>query len=172
MTAVRRATLADAPELHALAADTFPLACPPGTAPAAIAQFVATQLSEERFRGYLADPARELFVAAGFAGYTMLVYAEPADADVQAAITARPSVELSKCYVRPEHHGGGVAAALISASIASAQRRGAAGMWLGVQRDNARANAFYAKQGFAWVGDRSFHVGEERHDDFTRERVF
>ncbi|MES2171066.1 MAG: GNAT family N-acetyltransferase [Actinomycetota bacterium] len=176
MVSIRRAVADDAPALHALAAETFPLACPPGTSPEAIAEHIERHLSFERFVEYLADPQREIWVAddaAGrtLAGYTMLVFGEPSDPDVAAALTARPTVELSKCYARAAHHGAGVASALITASVDSATSRGAAGIWLGVNRYNGRANAFYQKNGFVVVGTKTFHVGDEPQEDFTRERV-
>ena len=168
---IRLATTDDAVPLAALAAATFPLACPPGTAPSAMQAFIAQHLSLERFGEYLVDPTREIFIAEGFLGYTMLVYGEPYDADVAAAITHRPTVELSKCYAAAEAHGRGVAPALVAASVESARRRGAAGMWLGVSQLNARANRFYEKNGFERVGVKLFWVGDERNEDFVRERA-
>ncbi len=170
MVEVRRAGADDAAGLSALAAETFPLACPPGTSPEAIEQHIQAHFTVASFDGYLADPDREIFVADDFVGYTMLVYGEPYDPDVAAALTAHPTVELSKCYTRAAHHGAGVAGALVAASVDSALERGSAGMWLGVNRFNGRANAFYEKKGFVVVGEKRFFVGDEPQEDFTRER--
>ena len=52
-----------------------------------------------------------------------------------------------------------------------ARARGAAGVWLGVNEENARANRFYQKQGFALVGRKRFLVGDRWEDDFVREHV-
>ena len=57
-TTVRRAGTTDASALADLAAATFPLACPPDSDPDDIADFIATQLSRERFVEYLADDRR------------------------------------------------------------------------------------------------------------------
>ena len=171
MVDVRRAGPDDAARIHELAAATFPLACPPGTTPEAIAEHIRRHLSTERFAEFLADPDRELFLADDFAGYTMLVYGDPTDPDVAAVVTARPTVELSKCYARPEAHGRGVAAALVEASAASALARGMASMWLGVNQFNPRANRFYEKSGFAIAGEKTFHVGDDPQQDFTRVRL-
>lgn len=171
---MRRARAADVPALAALAALTFPLACPPHTSEAAKAAFIAAHLSEASFAAYLADPARSIFVAeadGALVGYTMLVAGEPADADVAAAITLRPTVELSKCYVHPDAHGAGAASELMAASLADAAASGAAGMWLGVNQLNARAQRFYGKQGFARVGTKRFLVGDRYEDDFVFERA-
>jgi len=168
---VRRAGPDDAARLAAVAAETFPLACPPHTKPEAIAAFIAANLSETSFAGYLADPDRALFVAEvghEAAGYTMVVFGDPSDPDVAAAVTARPTAELSKVYVREGFHGGGLAAQLVAASVESARDRGAVSVWLGVNQENARANRFYEKQGFALAGTKRFLVGDRYEDDFVR----
>jgi ribosomal protein S18 acetylase RimI-like enzyme len=170
---VRRADHADVEALAALAALTFPLACPPHTTDEAKAAFIAAHLSEASFARYLDDPARVIFVAeaeGALAGYTMLVTGEPTDADVAAAVTLRPTVELSKCYVHPGAHGAGVASALMAESLAEATASGARGMWLGVNQLNARAQRFYGKHGFTRVGVKRFLVGERYEDDYVYER--
>lgn len=170
---IRPAVPVDAAALAAVAAVTFPLACPPHTTEEAKADFIAMHLSEASFDGYLADPDRDLFVAedGGVLGYTMLVAGDPTDADVAAAITTRPTIELSKVYVLPDVHGGGVAPALVAASIEAARARGAAAVWLGVNQENGRANRFYEKTGFVQVGTKRFLVGGRYEDDFVRELV-
>ncbi|QDZ16163.1 GNAT family N-acetyltransferase [Humibacter ginsenosidimutans] len=171
---IRRATAADAESLASVAAVTFPLACPPGSTREAQDAFIAVHLSEPRFAEYLVDPQRVLFVAeegGELVGYTMVVFGEPHDADAAAAITLRPAAELSKCYVLPGHHGAGVSARLMEASIDAAREAGAAGMWLGVNEENERAQRFYAKSGFERVGVKHFLVGEVLEDDYVYERA-
>ncbi|MFT4028822.1 MAG: GNAT family N-acetyltransferase [Protaetiibacter sp.] len=171
---VRDATGADAEALAALAAVTFPLACPPHTTDAAKAAFIAAKLSAASFAAYLEDRRRALFVAEDdgtLLGYTMLVAGEPYDPDVAAVLTLRPTVELSKCYVHPASHGGGVAAALLDVSIDHARAGAASGMWLGVNQLNARAQRFYGKHGFARVGVKRFLVGDRYEDDYVFERA-
>jgi ribosomal protein S18 acetylase RimI-like enzyme len=172
---VRPATPTDAAALAEVAAVTFPLACPPDMPREDVEAFVATQLSAERFTAYLADPARIVLVddpggGAALAGYTMVVLGEPYAADVAAAIRIRPTAELSKIYVRPEQQGSGTARALLDRTLAAAADRGAAGMWLGTNGANARAQRFYAKAGFAHVGTRRFQVGNRLEHDVVMER--
>jgi ribosomal protein S18 acetylase RimI-like enzyme len=153
---------------------TFPLACPPHTTDEAKAAFIADNLTATHFDGYLADPARELYLAeldGEVVGYTMLIVGEPKDPDVAAAITLRPTSELSKCYVMPGHHGAGVAGALMTATLAAVRARGAAGVWLGVNEENERAQAFYEKSGFVKVGRKRFLVGERWENDYVMERA-
>jgi tRNA (guanine37-N1)-methyltransferase len=171
---VRAAAAQDVRALAELAALTFPLACPPGSTEQDQQAFVAAHLSAERFAQYLADPAREVLVAtdgAQLLGYTMTVAGEPADADVRAALRLRPTIELSKCYVHPDQHGRGVAGALMAAVLERGAATDAAGMWLGVNQLNARAQAFYRRSGFEVVGTKHFQVGGRLEDDFVLERA-
>lgn len=171
---IRLADPRDAEALAEVAAVTFPLACPPTTTKEASDAFVAEHLAESSFRAYLADPDRVLVVAdpgggAPLDGYTMLVLGESADPDVRAAVSIRPTCELSKCYVRADAHGRGVAAALLARSREEAIAHGAAGMWLGTNISNARAIRFYEKHGFVKVGHKRFKLGDGYEDDFVLE---
>lgn len=178
MTATSRVTVRiagpdDVPELAQVAASTFGLACPPGMSQERVDAFVADVLSPARFDAYVADADRHVLLAEQDGiplGYAMLVRGEPQDADVRAALTLLPTVELSKIYVLPEAHGTGAAAALMQASLAWAGSVGAVGAWLGVNQQNERAQRFYAKSGFARVGTKRFLVGGVYEDDFVLER--
>lgn len=171
---IRRAVPDDAAALAAVAAATFPLACPPHTTEDAKAEFIRSVLSPVRFAEYLADESRVLLIAeddaSGPVGYTMVNLGEPADEDVRASIRIRPTSELSKCYVLPGHHGAGVARELMGASLRAAADAGAAGMWLGVNEENAKAQRFYGKNGFERVGAKRFLVGDRLEDDWVMER--
>ena len=151
----------DADELAALAARTFPLACPPTTAPENIASFIDTNLSAERFAEYLADPRRAILTAVldgRIIGYAMLIRGVADDA------------ELSKIYVLPDYHGGGVSTALMDLALATAEEWGAGRVWLGVNQANQSAQRFYAKYGFKVNGTRTFQVGDRRENDYIMDR--
>lgn len=171
---VSTAGLWDAEQLADVAAVTFPLACPPGSSRAAIAAFMDGVLSHERFGEYLTDPQRTILAATeddSMVGYAMLVSGPPSDPDVARVLTYTPTMELSKMYVLPGHHGSEVAAALMAESLARATLGGCAGIWLGVNQQNLRAQRFYTKQGFEIVGTKTFTLGPEIHDDFVMERA-
>lgn len=170
---VRRAGPADAAGLADLAEATFPLACPPGSSPEDIADFIATHLNAARFAEYLSDPERIVMVAEdddGMCGYTMLILGDPTDADVAGSITLRPTVELSKVYVLAGSHGRGVSAPLVAATLDAATATGAAGIWLGVNEQNGRAVRFYEKSGFRIVGTKTFQLGTRLENDYVMER--
>jgi ribosomal protein S18 acetylase RimI-like enzyme len=161
----------DVDELAALAARTFPLACPPSVTAEDIASFIDAHLSAARFGKYLADPERLILVAAQqnqIAGYTMLVRGVGDDSDVHRAVSTRPAVELSKMYVLPDYHGTGVSTALMDSALDSAS--GAGCVWLGVNRQNQRAQRFYRKHGFTINGTRTFRLGTRLENDYVMVR--
>nr|WP_286178518.1 GNAT family N-acetyltransferase [Arthrobacter sp. SLBN-53] len=170
---IRAATAADVDELAAVAAATFPLACPAESDPGDVAAFVATHLSPQAFGDYLLDPDRIVLIACDadrILGYTMLIRGEPDDPDVQRAVPHRPTVELSKMYTAPEAHGRGIAAALMAHALGHCTDLGAACVWLGVNQDNARAQRFYAKSGFEVAGTKTFQLGNNIENDYVMVR--
>ncbi|OBK39949.1 acetyltransferase [Mycobacterium sp. 1245111.1] len=163
----------DAVELAAVAARTFPLACPPSVALSDIAAFVDANLSDVCFTDYLADPQRLIFTTSDdgrLTGYAMLISGAPDDPDVQRAVGIRPATELSKMYVLPSHHGSGTATALMEAALAAAADRGERCVWLGVNQKNERAQQFYTKSGFTINGHRSFRLGSHLESDYVMIR--
>jgi ribosomal protein S18 acetylase RimI-like enzyme len=162
VTRVASAEPTDVAELAAVAADTFPLACPPSVAPADIASFIDANLSGTRFAEYLSDPQRTILIARQddrIVGYTMLIRGAEDD-----------RAELSKMYVLPAQHGSGVATALMDAALVAVAEWRAACVWLGVNQKNERAQRFYAKSGFAVSGTRTFQLGAHTEHDYVMVR--
>jgi len=165
---------ADAHRVSALAIETFPLACPPGTTRENIDLFCATKLSPEAFEAYLANPQVSIWCALEadeLVGYVMTVSGEPEDPVIASVVSRRPTVEISKIYLSQSSHGSGIAHQLMDVAVEEAKARGAQSVWLGVNQHNARANSFYERRGFLVVGERRFQVGESLEEDFVREMV-
>jgi GNAT superfamily N-acetyltransferase len=164
----------DPHELAGVAAQTFPLACPPSIERENVASFIATHLTAARFGEYLADPRRAILTArhdGRIIGYAMLVQGVEDDADVQRAVEIRPAAELSKMYVLPDHHGDGLSATLMEHALAVATDWQVRCVWLGVNGENQRAQRFYAKHGFRISGTRTFQVGDDhRENDYVMIR--
>ena len=170
---VAAANEADLSELADVAARTFPLACPPSVTPENIVAFIDENLSQARFRDYLADPDRAVLAVredGRIVGYVMLIRGVPDDDDVQRAVTPRPAVELSKMYVLPDCHGAGVSAALMTAALKQATDLDAECVWLGVNQQNQRAQRFYAKHGFSINGTKTFRLGAGVENDYVMVR--
>jgi ribosomal protein S18 acetylase RimI-like enzyme len=150
----------DTEELAAVAAHTFPLACPPSVTPENIASFIAANLSATRFAEFLADPDRAIVTAKRhdrIVGYAMVVRGDS-------------GVELSKLYLLPDQHGTGAATALMDAALATAAQWGAHRVWLGVNQKNERAQRFYSKSGFKISGTRTFQLGVHTENDYVMVR--
>jgi ribosomal protein S18 acetylase RimI-like enzyme len=163
----------DAHELAALAARTFPLACPPSTTLENIASFIDTNLSATRFAEYWTDPQRAVLTAqqdGRIVGYAMLIHGVDDDTDVQRAVELRPAAELSKMYLLPRYHGTGASTALMELTLATAAEWGVRCVWLGVNQGNQRAQRFYTKSGFKINGTRTFQVGALRESDYVMVR--
>ena len=99
----------------------------------------------------------------------MLVNRQAQDPEVAAALTRLPSAELSKVYVHPDHHGLGGAGRLMASTVERAAALGVAGVWLGVNDQNAKAIRFYEKSGFRKVGTKSFRLGTTVEHDLVME---
>lgn len=176
MLAVRLAAAdpIDVEELAALAARTFPLACPPSVSAENIAAFIDGNLSVARFVEYVADPARVILTAHRgdqIVGYTMLVHGVADDDDIAQAVKVRPAIELSKIYVVPDEHGSGVSTALMGRALATVADANVGCVWLGVNCQNQRAQRFYTKHGFAVVGNRMFRLGVHTEHDYVMVRT-
>lgn len=79
-----------------------------------------------------------------------IVVADDGAASLAGFVTVnRDDGDLDQLVAAPEHWGSGVAALLMS----EAKRIAPAGLHLTVNRDNARALAFYRKQGFFIAGE-------------------
>ncbi len=80
-------------------------------------------------------------------------------------------VELKRIYILSRFHGQGLGDAMMEAAVNEALRRGAARLLLGVYAGNARAQAFYRKQGFEQIARRLFRVGDRDYDDIVFART-
>lgn len=188
---IEHPTAGDAAALADLAAETFPLACPPGVSDEDIAEFVSVNLTEQRFAEYLGSPHRyHLLVVRTEDGemqaYTLSVLPQTPDEgpyaeDVAKLIPFAPLVEISKFYVRQKWHGSGISSLLMERLLEELDQPGVApalgedacvaGSWLGTNARNGRAAKFYQKTGFVVMGPRRFTVGHDVHDDICLWRA-
>jgi ribosomal protein S18 acetylase RimI-like enzyme len=84
--------------------------------------------------------------------------------------TTRPALLLDQLYVLKEHHGAGIAQALMDWAFAEAGRRGAEELYLTVFVDNHRARRFYDRLGFEAVGRYDFMVGSHADEDIIMRK--
>ncbi|MFC0315319.1 GNAT family N-acetyltransferase [Gordonia phosphorivorans] len=178
ITTVTDPTMAD--EIAAVAAATFPLACPPHITAENIAVHIAKNLNAERFAEWIGDDDHDVIAATEgpdgpVLGYTLLVHRPPTADDVRAVVPGDEITEISKMYVLPDHHGprstGRPAHLLMHAALAAARARGSALVWLGVNSGNERAQRYYAKMGFTVAGPRTFDMNGTLEHDYVMTRT-
>lgn len=161
----RTAVAADVAAISAIASRTFALACPANTPPAELQAYIDDKLTPSAFAAVVADPryvVRVLEEDAEVVGFSLLDRA-PAPLDLAAA-DGIP--ELTRCYVLPAFHGSGAAQALVDATLEGVTTP----VRLMVNDQNVRAIRFYARNGFAPVGERTFQCGDDVHRDLVMVR--
>lgn len=121
---------------------------------------------EAAYAHYLADGALAWLAEDALTGVP-LGYALVTQPDLGGGDFAPASgdIELKRIYLLGRCQGTGLAQALMAAAIEAATAAGHTRLLLGVHRGNERALAFYARQGFAIVGRRDFHIGDQTYDD-------
>lgn len=159
---IRRARASDAAALALFAARTFE-------------ETYAGQIPGERIREHLdqsfGEPAQAREIADPDAA-TLLAFRHGAlVAYAQLRRKAPPGVplehpvELQRFYVDRPAQGRGVGGPLMAAAREAARSLGGRNLWLSVWERNARAIAFYGKEGFTLAGTAGFHVGAEQQTD-------
>jgi diamine N-acetyltransferase len=164
---VRLAAITDARALAELAEHTFREAFHAMNSPDDMALHCRQSYSPAQQTAEIlaSDRATLLYdTEAGLAGYAQLRWGAAAPE----CVTGPTPGEVLRFYVRSEHHGHGVATALMDAALELLSQRGCRTAWLGVWERNPRAIAFYRKQGFVAVGEQTFVLGT----DHQRDKVF
>ena len=167
---LRPATHNDAESLTDLSFKSFwdAFAGHPKNAPHDLDAYMRDAFNVGQMRRELADP-RSVFtiaeIAGAVAGYSKLIidHTEP-------GITAIRPVELNRLYSHQAFLGKGVGQTLMNDCFARAKDHGHDVMWLGVWEFNPRAQAFYKKNGFRFVGKHVFQLGTDPQTDLLMQK--
>jgi GNAT superfamily N-acetyltransferase len=165
---IRRAGAADAGVLSELGTSTFVDSFGHLYSADDLAAFLAEHHSPAACARTLADPGYAVWlleedgVALGYAlaGPCGLPHAD-----------ARPGDgELKRLYLAREAQNGGDGGRLFEAALAWLERDGPRPVWISVWSENFGAQRFYARHGFAKVGEYEFVVGRQRDHEFMFRR--
>ncbi len=165
---LRSATLEDADRLARIGAATFLETFAGILDRQAIIDHIARAHSAAAYREHLVGAASAWLGEA--AGGVPVGYALLGETDLPGSAADGSDVELKRIYVLSRFHGSGLGNALMQAAVDDAVRRGAARLLLGVFAGNARAQAFYRRQGFSEIARRLFRVGDRDYDDIVFAR--
>ncbi len=166
---LRPARLDDALCLGVLATQVFLDTYATGGIRPALAREVRTQGSTEAFEAVLADTATDVVVAERD-GH-LVGFAELGHGAAPALLPGLRGSELRRLYVQEPFTGAGVGRRLLQAAEACAAARGARTAWLTAWVGNARALAFYPRQGYAVAGSTNHLFEGESHENrlFVKE---
>jgi diamine N-acetyltransferase len=165
---IRFATPVDAALLAELGARTFRDAFAADNRPEDLAAHLASHYSPALQERELRDPQRSFLLAeaAGTpAGFALLQDIPP-----EPGVPGRRPLRIERLYVDKSFHGTGVGAALMRRCLEEARARSHDVIWLGVWERNFRARAFYARWGFAEVGETAFTIGSDTQRDLVLVR--
>jgi len=163
---IRRATLADADALSAIASrtfyDTFTSTCTKQDMQSFLVDYfnlklLQAELSNEQDFYYLAESTGNVI------GYLRFME----DYRNLPLMKEWKAVELKRIYVSKEFHGKGVAQQLMNFTVQYAVNNQYEVIWLGVWEHNLRAQRFYEKYGFINSGHtHDFPIGSTPQTDF------
>ena len=127
-----------------------------------IAQYVLSEFSAEKFSMLLRGPETCLLVAEY--GGCLVGYA-CVKLGAASPYGGKSVAELGTLYVQEHFIGLGIGRSLLLAAETEALERAATPLWLTVNARNARAIAFYARQGYAKLGTTHFVLGKDHHEN-------
>ena len=167
---LRTATPADALRLSVLATqvwlDTY---CTEGVNDS-LAREVRHSCGPEAFEARLREPQRHHVLAEREGGLVQaFVELLPDQRPPPPGLAA--GAEVVRWYVQPAAQGQSLGGRLLEAAAAWARAQGEASLWLTVWTGNARAQRFYARQGFEDLGTAEFEFEGRRYENQVLRRA-
>jgi ribosomal protein S18 acetylase RimI-like enzyme len=164
----RPATLADAPALAALGAETFIAAFGHLYSAEDLEAFLAQVHSPDAVAGEIAGDScthRLVEHEGQLVAFCKLRYPSHY---VSYSDAAKP-IELGQLYALPGHTGAGIGARLMDWALGAAREGGHDAVLLSVYAENFGAQRFYQRYGFGKIADITFQVGDHFDPEFLYE---
>lgn len=161
---IRTATADDAQRLSALAMQVWMHTYATEGVSSAIAGYVLSEFSVERFQALLSEPSSRVLVAEQnlhLIGYAVIRFGSHCPQPCSS------QTELSTLYVQAPFTGQGLGTTLLKEAESCARQRAGCALWLTVNAHNTRAMAFYAKHGYAKLGITQFRLGNADHENLV-----
>lgn len=133
------------------------------------AAYEASTFGVENVAREIADPAHRQWVAVGGDGQ-LLAYVHVGPCKLPHPEATEADGELYQLYALRSAQGTGVGRALLDVGLGWLEVERPGRHWLGVWSGNDRAQAVYAKRGFAKVGEYGFRVGSWTDHEFIFRR--
>jgi GNAT superfamily N-acetyltransferase len=140
----------------------------PKNAPHDLAEYLEKAFNRAQISGELSN-SNNIFLIAEIGGETA-GYSRLVRNSTEHGITAERPIELNRLYSHQKFLGKGVGQALLGACIDRARTEGSDVIWLGVWEYNPRAQRFYERNGFRYVGKHVFQFGSDPQTDLLMQR--
>lgn len=164
---IRRAGPADATVLADLGARTFTETFGHLYPPEDLAAFLEESNSPEAAAAVLADPDEAVWLA--LADRAAIGYAHAGPSRLPSPL-AEDCAELKRLYLLKGWQSGGLGRRLMDVALAWLEQRPEEAICIGVWSENQGAQRFYARYGFAKVGEYLFPVGASRDLEYILRR--
>lgn len=159
----RRPLAADAACLAQVARDTFVATFGHLYSDADLQPFLRESYDVKKTSRDISDP--ETYILLAEVNHTIVGFVQAGKMGLPIDTGRRAAREIKRLYVTEVAKGTGIAQALMDASTQWAREEGAQDLYLGVFSQNARAIAFYTRNGFSIVGAYYFMVGKTADDE-------
>lgn len=97
-------------------------------------------------------------------------YAKIRNAHTPKELRSTSALEIERLYAHRDYVGKRVGYMLMQTCLAFARKKDVKTLWLGVWEHNARAIAFYEKNGFTKFGEHTFMLGEDAQTDWLMKK--
>jgi ribosomal protein S18 acetylase RimI-like enzyme len=154
--------------LKAIGIQTFNEAFAHLNTPENMADYLATAFADEKLADEVGNPYSEFYMAqidGDIVGYIKINYG-PTQTDIK----DEDALEVERIYVLNAFHGKKVGQLLFDKAFDIAVKMKKAYIWLGVWEHNAKALAFYKKNGFEVFGSHDFQLGDDLQTDLMMKR--
>ncbi len=165
---IRRATVDDAATLAALATRTFTETFGHLYPRQDLDAFLAEAYAVERQATILGHPGYAVWLVED--GGSPVGHAAAGPCGLPHPQVAPGDGELKRLYLLASHQNAGWGGRLYREAERWLLRDGPRALWIGVWSQNLGAQRFYARQGFAKVGEYLFPVGAQRDLEFILHR--
>lgn len=165
---VRPATSEDCIDVAELAARTFFETYCRTNSVLDLASYVSDRFTPLRIACEIESPASNYFIASPVGATEPVAYAKLRRSHGPA--TSVGTIELQRLYVARSFMRMGVGQLLLLRCVDEVIASGFRSVWLGVDKDNARAQEFYRRNGFETVGTKKFRLGRSTQLDLVMER--
>ena len=165
---IEQANSSDANLIHVLGAVTFYEAYCAQDEPPDLANYIVAAFNPEQVKRELADADSTFFIA--FLDGKAVGYAKLRDNQKVDCVKTLNTIELQRIYILQQIYGRGVGEQLLARCLDEAARKNRDTLWLSVWEENLRAQKFYAKHNFEFVGNISFPYGSQVGTNLVLEK--